>query len=119
MKEFAVQNPNITFHHVFPGLIRTNGAENQGFHPIIVTLGGLAGKLFFTEPDAYSDVPVAKAVSGQGGLSLTGSWGWKIGLEKWAMDPEKRRTLFEWSLNRARMAAKQSQINTETKITSA
>jgi len=43
---------------------------------------------------------------------MSGMWGWKVGLEKWAQDEKKRKELFEWSLQRAQTAAKQSQINT-------
>ena len=37
---------------------------------------------------------------------MSQQWGWRVGLEKWAEDEEKRRGLFEWALRRAEMAAK-------------
>lgn len=42
----------------------------------------------------------------RGGLELSQQWGWKVRLERWAEDEEKRRALFEWALRRAEMAAK-------------
>ena len=104
-----MRNPKITFHHVFPGPINTNALENQGFHPTTVTLGRFFGKLIATDADTYADVPVCKAaaaVNGGGGLQLSQQWGWKVGLEKWAQNEEKRKELFEWALGRAETAAK-------------
>ena len=61
--------------------------------------------------DSYADVPVCKAItSAGGGLSMTGVWGWNVPLEKWAQDDKKRKDLFDWSLQRAQMAARQSQV---------
>jgi hypothetical protein len=109
-KEFSVRNPNITFHHILPGFVRTYALENQRFHPNIITLGRIFGYWFGLESDVYADVPVAKAVTLGGGLKLTQQWGWKVGLEKWAQDPEKRKALFEWALKRAQTAAQQSEV---------
>lgn len=87
--------------------MNTNSLENQGFHPFIASVGRFYGSLFATSPDTYADVPVSKALTGEGGLIMTGIWGWKVGLEKWAQDETKRKALFEWSLQRAQTAAKQ------------
>jgi hypothetical protein len=76
---------------------------------VIVSLGRFFGALFATEPDMYADIPVSKAVTTGGGLSMTGAWGWKVGLETWALDDKKRSALFEWSLQRAQEAAKRAQ----------
>jgi hypothetical protein len=88
--------------------VHTNGLENQGFHPFIVSLGRFYGSLFAASPDTYADVPVSKAIAGGGGLIMTGVWGWKVRLEEWAQDETKRKSLFEWSLQRAQTAAKES-----------
>jgi hypothetical protein len=104
-KEFSIRYPKITFHHVLPGLVRTNALENQQFSPAIVTLGRIAARVLAVDPDTYSDVPVAKALTGGGGLQLTQQWGWKVSLEKWAEDAVKRKTLFDWALKRAQTAA--------------
>ena len=87
--------------------MNTNAAENQGFPPLLITLSRFFGHLIGTDPDEFADVPVAKAASGGGGLVMTSAWGWKVGLEKWAQDEQKRKALFEWSLQRAQAAAKQ------------
>ena len=40
---------------------------------------------------------------------MTGVWGWNVALEKWAQDDNKRKALFDWSLQRAQAAARQSE----------
>jgi hypothetical protein len=89
--------------------VYTNNLDNQGFHPGMVTIGRFFGATIGQDPDTYADIPVRKAQTGGGGLQMTGMWGWKVGLEKWAQDEQKRKQLFEWSLQRAQTAAKQSQ----------
>ena len=78
-----------------------------------MTAGRVLGKVLATKPDKYADVPVFKAaapggrVGGvPGGLQLSQQWGWKVGLEKWAQNEEKRKQLFEWALQKAETAAK-------------
>jgi len=62
----------------------------------------------------YADVPVCKAIAeGKGGLSMTGVWGWNVAMEKWALDEEKRKWLFEWSLKRAQEAAAKNLLEGE------
>jgi hypothetical protein len=92
-------------------LVNTNSLENQGFNPIVVTLGRTFGALVGTDADSYADIPVCKAISsGGGGLSMTGVWGWNVALEKWAQDDNKRKALFDWSLQRAQAAARQNEV---------
>ena len=104
-----MRNPKVTFHHIFPGFVYTNSLDNQGFHPGLVTIGRMFGEMIGQDADKYADVPVRKALTGGGGLQMTGMWGWKVGLEKWAQDETKRKALFDWSLQRAQTAARQQQ----------
>ena len=76
-------------------------------------MGRFVGYNFGTDPDYYADVPVRKATTGGGGLQLSGMWGWKVKLEEWAQDSDKRKWLFDWSLQRAQAAAKQSLEGTQ------
>jgi hypothetical protein len=107
-QEFSVRYPRLTFHHLFPGLVDTFALENQGFNPLVQILGSWVNGVFGAYPDDYANVPVAKALatSATGGLFLSEYHGLPLPLEKWAQNPENRKQLFEWALQRAQTAAR-------------
>jgi hypothetical protein len=107
-KEFSVRYPKITFHHLFPGFVKTYALENQGFPPHIIAWGEFAKQIIAADADDYCDVPVSKAIasSTSGGFFTSQQYGWRVPLEKWAQNENKRKTLFEWALQRAQTAAK-------------
>jgi len=111
-QEFSVRNPNITFHHLFPGVIDTQALVTQEVDPTLVALTWPFTSILGKSPYQYADVPVCKAITtaNQGGLQLSGMTGWKVGLEKWAQNAENRKKLFEWSLKRAQEAAKMDSV---------
>ena len=107
-QEFSVRKSNITFHHIFPGLVDTQALVTQEVDPTIIALTWPFTSILGKSPYQYAEVPVCKAITraNQGGLQLSGMTGWNVGLEKWAQNAENRKKLFDWSLKCAQEAAK-------------
>ncbi|PWN36156.1 NAD(P)-binding protein [Meira miltonrushii] len=53
---FAQQYPNLTFSHIFPGLIGTNAAANQGF-PFPIPQAYKAAGLFLPSAEQFAELP--------------------------------------------------------------
>ena len=59
--------PSIAFFHVFPGIVTTNGAANQGFPFPLPQLFALASPVISrtvgNSPQSYADIPVLLATN--------------------------------------------------------
>lgn len=65
LQSFAQQYPNLTFSHIFPGLIGTNAAANQGFPFPIPQAYKLAG-FFLPSTEQFAELPFYLHASAEG-----------------------------------------------------
>ncbi|KAJ9480170.1 Short-chain dehydrogenase/reductase [Pseudozyma hubeiensis] len=58
-QHLAEIHPNLTFTHVFPGIINTNAMENQGYNRLIVAAAKIFGPLVGSKPGpgGYAELP--------------------------------------------------------------
>ncbi|GAC93132.1 short-chain dehydrogenase/reductase [Pseudozyma hubeiensis SY62] len=58
-QHLAEHHPNLTFTHVFPGIINTNAMENQGYNRLVVAAAKIFGPLVGSKPGpgGYAELP--------------------------------------------------------------
>ncbi|KAJ3042842.1 hypothetical protein HDV00_006402 [Rhizophlyctis rosea] len=75
-KEFAQRNPSTTYHHIFPGIVATNGLANNNFPSPLVFLASLVTPYIAIPPSDVAEVLTYIATAEEYGLKKSGGlWG--------------------------------------------
>jgi len=106
-KALSKEYPSITYYHLFPGIVTTNGAANSGFPFPIPQLFALASPIisrtFGNSPESYAEIPVLVAanssaekqdlVASQG--TALNMWLKKVNPAPWSEDPTNQQKIVE------------------------
>ena len=98
--------PQISFFHLFPGIVATNSAANQGFPFPLPQLFSLASPILSrtigNSPESYADIPVLVGCNnGKEKQDLVAKEGHFLGsritrctVNPWASDPKNQEAIY-------------------------
>jgi len=100
MEEFASQNPELSFTHAAPGIVRTSLARNSDSW-ITRSSGALAYTLLYPfsfSPEECGERHVYAMLRNGNGAFRVGSMGEDIGMKRYFGSPEARKKLWEHTI---------------------